>query len=283
VLAHECRVDRAGDRTLVEVVVENETTVDRRVRVENRLDGRVEPPRENGVPLPGWDDDGYAGVVPADDRLTLGYACAAPPVDPPVAVRDEGRPTGDDEEAAAADAARLLGDHAPPADAVPVDDTDAPASDDARAADTPPSDDPPAPVAAMVDRLDDGSAANGDAENAAVGAEDPASPDESAAASPDEEVDAPDAGPADDLPPAVASWLAAVRGRVVDAEDLAAGDLAAAARVVDERGGATAAAALADDLAADERALRAVARVADDLADRADDAAVPVDALRRLS
>lgn len=298
---HECRVDRAGDRTLVEAVVENETTVDRRVRVENRLDGSVEPPRENGVPAPGWDDDGYTGVVPANDRLTLGYACAAPPTDPPVAVRDEGRPESEgDEEPTAADAVRLLGDHAPPADAVPTDGDVATAG----GVSAPASDDPPAPAAAMVERLDEEETTNGDAAGRVAAANDEragedalSSTDPSGdgldAGSPDsaEETDEPGAAPPptaghdtpEDLPPAVASWLADVRGRVADAETLAAGDLAAAARVVDERGGPTAAAALDETLAGDEGALRGLAAAAEALADRAADAEVPVDALQRLS
>lgn len=303
-LAHECRVDRAGDRTLVEVVVANETTVDRRVRVENCLDGRVEPPRENGVPTPGWDDEGYTGVVPANGRLTLGYACAAPPTDPPVAVRDEGRPAeGDDaDEPTAADAVRLLDDHAPPADAVPVDGAEA--SDPATNGDTDGSsaDEPPAPVTAMVDRLDEGDAtsdtapADGTEPADAAPATDSTGPNERAEPSavppdaispPEPTEEAADPSPSeaapDDLPPAAASWFADVRGRVADAETLAAGDLAAVARVVDERGGAAEAAALDAALADDEERLRALATELEALADRAAEAAVPVAALRRLS
>lgn len=331
-LDHEWRVDRAGDRTLVELVVENETTVDRRVRVENCLDARVEPPRENGVSAPGWDDDGYAGVVPANGRLTLGYACAAPPTDPPVAVRDEGRPAADDEarETTAADAVRRLSDHAPPADAVPVDGVavrDEGATADPAGTTGPDDtsdgvssgDDPPAPVAAMVDRLDDGAATDGDTaggvtvatderpdEGAPAPSEavahtadasvttstpDPAGGTDDSDADPAGRTDDSDADPAptetdatpDDRPPAVTSWLADVRGRVEDADALADGDLAAAARVVEERGGVTEAATLDEALAADERALRALATEAERLADRAADAEVPVDALRRLS
>jgi hypothetical protein len=247
VLDHDCRTDRVGERTLVEVTVTNETAVDRRVRVVNRLDGPVEPPREGGAPAPGWDDDGYAGVVPADDRLTLGYACRAPPAEPAVAVHDEGRPTDDEGGGAtAADAARLLGDGAPPADAVPVEGAT----------------DPPGPVAAMAETLDEG-------------------PDDAA----EPPVEATDRADVDDpdLPPAVGEWLDGVSDRVDDAETLATGDLAAVARVAEARGGAEEAATLGTTLAADERALRALATRAERLADRAASADVPVEALRSLS
>jgi hypothetical protein len=323
VLDHESRVDRVGDRTLVEVVVENATTVDRRVRVENRLDGRVEPPRESGVPAPGWDEDGYAGVVPADDRLTLGYACAAPPADPPVAVHDEGRPDDEADETTAADAVRLLGDHAPPADAVSVEagrdgaatgqedvagdggttraegavgDEGANGADDsssdAASAPSQSTDSPPEPVAAMVDRLDDWRAATGstattdgvpDVDGSARDGPAPADPSPPPAADPAEPRDERTPTAPDDLPPAVASWVADARARVADAEALAAGDLQTVARVAEERGGAAEAAALAERLDDDERALRALAAAAEDLADRAAAAEVPVAALRRLS
>lgn len=284
VLDHECRLDRAGERTLVEVVVKNETTVDRRVRVDNRLDARVEPPREGGAPAPGWDEDGWTGVVPADGRLTLGYACASPPADPAVAVTDEGRP--DDETAAATprDAVRLLGDAAPPVEAVPD------AED--------PDPDPPAPVAAMTERLD-GDAPASDASAADTEASDGSSVDpdvrDDSPAVPTRSGDSvttgdaetpvrPDSHDGDDsLPDAVASWLDEVTDRVDDAERVASGDLATVARVAEARGGAAATAALAGTLAADERALRALAARAERLADRAAGVEVPAEALRRLS
>jgi hypothetical protein len=274
VLDHDCRLDRVGERTLVEVAVTNETAVDRRVRVENRLDGPVEPPREGGSPAPGWDDDGYTGVVPADDRLTLGYACRAPPTEPAVAVHDEGRPDDERDETTAADAARLLGDGAPPADAVPVE------------GDGVTSDDPPAPVAAMAETLD------GPSDGSPDGAAEPSTPVEVRDDPVDRDADDPtvtdpaSSAPTDDdpdLPPAVETWLDDAAGRVDDAETLATGDLAAVARVAEARGGAEGAVALADALAADERALRALAARAERLADRAADAAVPVEALRSLS
>ena len=284
-LDHECRLDRAGERTLVEVVVENETTVDRRARVANRLDAPVEPPREGGAPAPGWDEDGWTGVVPADGRLTLGYACASPPAEPAVAVTDEGRPDDETTAATPRDAVRLLGDAAPPAEAVPD------AED--------PDPDPPAPVAAMTERLDEDASAAGDAPAADAEASDgsstdPGVPDDSPAVPAQSDGGVTTAGaetPAqsdgndgdDPLPAAVASWLDEVTGRVDDAERVASGDLATVARVAEARGGAAATAALAGRLAADERALRTLAARAERLADRAAGVEVPAEALRRLS
>ncbi|MFB6161436.1 MAG: hypothetical protein ABEJ61_09715 [Haloferacaceae archaeon] len=122
-LDHDWTVEETGDATLVEVVVRNPTAVVRRVRVENRLDGPALPPGREGVADPAWDETGFEGTVPPNDRLTLGYACRAAPVEPPVEVVDEGRatgPTGTAEGGAdAADAVRALGDHAPPVDALP--------------------------------------------------------------------------------------------------------------------------------------------------------------------
>ncbi len=284
VLDHECRLDRAGERTLVEVTVENETTVDRRVRVANRLDAPVEPPRESGAPAPGWDEDGWTGVVPANGRVTLGYACAAPLAEPAVAVTDQGRPDDESSEVTARDAVRLLGDGTPPVDAVPETSTRA---------------DPPAPVAAMADRLTEAESPTATADEASAdraSADDATAPDEPSAArteasaasrGPATTTDAVDASCAeaavDSIPGPVASWIDEVTGRVDDAERVVSGDLATVAQVAEARGGAAATADLAEALAADERALRALAARAERLADRAANAEVPAEALRRLS
>ncbi|MFB6301257.1 MAG: hypothetical protein ABEH78_00105 [Haloferacaceae archaeon] len=124
----EWSVEAVAEVALVEVSVHNPTAVDRRVRVENRLDGPTLPPRSEGVPEAGWDADGYTGVVPADGTIRLGYASPATATDPPVVVEDEGRvdTTGDADghvatgDADAAAAVRLLGDGSPPADALPT-------------------------------------------------------------------------------------------------------------------------------------------------------------------
>lgn len=109
------------DIALVTVELRNPTAVDRRVRVRNRLDGPVLPPRRAGVPEPGWDEDGFAGVVPSGGRHVLGYACPTAVRRPPIAVVDEGRATDEaaEREASAAAAVRGLDDPRPPAAAVP--------------------------------------------------------------------------------------------------------------------------------------------------------------------
>jgi len=103
---------------LVTVDLRNPSPVDRGVRVRNRLDGPVLPPRRAGVPDPGWDETGFEGIVAADGRRTLGYACPAPVERPPVTVVDEGRADGMESDPAAA-AVRDLGDPRPPSDAIP--------------------------------------------------------------------------------------------------------------------------------------------------------------------
>ncbi|WP_338740173.1 hypothetical protein [Haloplanus salilacus] len=112
-------LDGRDDVRLVTVELRNPDPVDRRVRVDNRLDGPVLPPRRAGVPDPGWDRDGFTGVVPAGERRPLGYACPAPPSRPPVSVVDEGRATGGSADDDAEVAVRELADPRPPADAVP--------------------------------------------------------------------------------------------------------------------------------------------------------------------
>lgn len=112
-------LDGRDDVRLVTVELRNPDPVDRRVRVDNRLDGPVLPPRRAGVPDPGWDRDGFTGVVPAGGRLPVGYACPAPPRRPPVSVVDEGRAAGEPTDDTAAAAVRGLADPRPPADAVP--------------------------------------------------------------------------------------------------------------------------------------------------------------------
>jgi hypothetical protein len=112
-------LDDHDDVTLVTVDLRNPSPVDRRVRVTNRLDGPVLPPKRAGVPDSGWDREGFGGVVPASGRRALGYACPAPARRPPVSVVDEGRADpGEGGDAAAA--VRELGDPRPPCDAIPV-------------------------------------------------------------------------------------------------------------------------------------------------------------------
>lgn len=124
------RVESRADVSLVTLVVDNPTATPRRVRVANRLDGPVQPPRREGVPESGWDDGGFEGVVPADGTRPLGYASPAPPDEPPAELvwseRAGSTESVDSErtrtvpEESAEGVVRALGDARPPADAVPT-------------------------------------------------------------------------------------------------------------------------------------------------------------------
>lgn len=100
--------------TLVTAVLRNGRATARRVRLENRLDGPVLPPRRNGDPEPGWDRDGVTAVVPPGERLALGYACPAEPTSPPVEIEWVGDADGTEQEAPVREAIRRLGDARPP-------------------------------------------------------------------------------------------------------------------------------------------------------------------------
>jgi hypothetical protein len=157
----DSRVERRAGVALVTLVVRNPTDAPRRVRVANCLAGPVWPPRCEGVPAAGWDDGGFEGVVPARDRLALGYASPAveddadasaadtanaPAADTADALADppaelvwseragasESRSGTDPEEFADDETpegvVRALGDPRPPADAVPTPDSSVPDS-----------------------------------------------------------------------------------------------------------------------------------------------------------
>lgn len=104
----------AAGVSLVTARLRNERATDRRVRLGNRLDGPVLPPRRNGVPEAGWDRDGVTTVVPADESVALGYACPAPASTPPVAIESVGPADDRIEGTDAVAALRELGDHRPP-------------------------------------------------------------------------------------------------------------------------------------------------------------------------
>jgi hypothetical protein len=316
VLETDWSVDEVADVSLIELSVHNPTAVDRRVRVESRLDGPVLPPRDGSVPEAGWDEHGYAGVVPAGERLALGFAVPAPPTEPPVSVSDEGRATDENEEPTAADAVRALGPADPPADAIPAASGTEPASGDGAAradADPSPTDGPDEQTplgsgAATTESLPardgrsspsgtvpdagpdlgsvepDGAGRAGATAATATDADDgdggPDADDETEAST-DDGPGAPTAADPD-LPPAVASWVESVARRVDDAERLTDATVTEAAAVAADRDGVDAA-TLAERVATDETHLRALAARATELADRAAGTDVPVDALARLS
>lgn len=112
-LESHCRT--VGGVTLVELCVT--AARPRRVRVENCLEGPVWPPRSDGVPEPGWDQDGFEGQVESDEPLVLGYASPADPADPPARIVEESEPA--DKEPTPEVVVKTLGRREPPRDAMP--------------------------------------------------------------------------------------------------------------------------------------------------------------------
>jgi hypothetical protein len=127
----EWSCERTDGVTLVSLVVAADRPC--RVRVENRLDGPVWPPRRRGQPAAGWDGDAFTGTVPEEGRLTVGYATPARPTDPPAEVvstepaepdqeDDDGEPAGPAPavDSTPAGVVRDLGDPVVPRDSVPL-------------------------------------------------------------------------------------------------------------------------------------------------------------------
>jgi hypothetical protein len=249
-----CATATAGDATLVTLSLSSADPT--HVRIANRLDGPVWPPREQGVPAAGWDEEGFEGVV--DGTLALGYACPVTTDEtaPPAEIV-ETRPPTDDDAVTARSLVRDLGDASPPPAAVGLPEaaaapatTDAPETVDTPAADTPESD----PTVA------DSTAADGtDRQDA----------DDAASASP---------------PPVVTAWLDDIESRLDEADRLAAAtSVTEAAEAVAAVGGPEEIHALRDQLAADREALSTLAERCDALADEAETAEIPVETLARLA
>jgi hypothetical protein len=256
-------VTGAGEFALVAVTLVNPSPVDRVVRVDNRLDGPVLPPRgrDGVVVTPGWDDQGYRGVVEAGDRRCLGYAVAAPVARPPVAVTDEGRAGPDDRPRRTTPAAarRALASHRPPRDAVPLDlDADADAG---------------VPVSTGTPEA---SGSEGGSDRTTLPVRDGGAGRRDTAVA--------DGGPSSaGLPAATSRWIDRVETRIEYAERLTGASVPEATAVLSDAGGLGAATGLPARLEADVAHLRRVARRASRLADRAEATDVPVDALRRLA
>jgi hypothetical protein len=250
-MEYDCATRTVAGTTLVTVTVRNDAAVPRRVRVRNALPGPVLPPQREGVSERGWDDDGFAGVVPANDARSVGYACpVVSDAESPVAVESLGRVDGPDDADAdpEAEAVRTLGRARPPADAVPTPDVAA------RAASDRPSDDASSQTDGRRTATDE----------CAAPAEEPVSPE----SDPPSPRDGPARTGADppNSPASVESWLSAVEARVRRAETLTDATAAEAAAVLEST---ACVAGLPAAVAADEAALRAFADRARTLADRA--------------
>jgi hypothetical protein len=300
----DARVTTAAGVTFVAIRLQNPHPVAQRVRLVNRLDGPVLPPRTEGVPEAGWDEAGVTTVVPAEDTSTLGHACPAPPADPPVTLAEQERwddSTGPDRLRLAS---RTLGvGHAGPAAGDASDPASGTGPEDRSGRTLPPALGDPTDPTALVRRLgrsapprdavpppDRGASegdtgdGEGDGDVGDDGDTDGDGPGTGEDARPgDGETDEPDAGDGrPSVPPAVARWLAGIERRVRAADRLGLEtSVAEATDVVAPLDGPPG--DLPERLADDARALGRVAATCDRLADRADDAAVPTDSLRRLS
>lgn len=302
-LTVEWHVTRAADVTLVTVHVTNTHDTAREVRLENRLDGPVLPPCRHGVAEAGWDDDGVTRQVPGESRVSVGYACRAPPETPPVDVTDRlaQNTGGDDGTTPVVRALRSLGDHAPPRAVVSRERE--PTPDDRQKLSVPVAPTPsPAEATRSVDSPpgvaeDECECATGDERTSAADREEetetegepaadsmagtagaasrsapttaasPASPsDRVASASPDSS--------SEPVPTPVTAWFHSVEARLTTADRLA-GDVAEATPVIASLGGRAGVAVLANTLEADAAALAHVAARADELAARAEAADVP--------
>lgn len=237
--------------TLVTVRLSGEG-VARRVRVEQRLDGPVWPPRCEGRPEAGWDETGYEGVVPADGRLVLGYATPAPPDEDPVAV-EEGAVVRDGaaetDAGGPTDILQRLGDPSPPREAVPLP-----------------------PTAYEADRSDDESDGQRSGQD---GRSEPDSGEQGDAGS--------DGTPADRATDPVAAWLDRVSERVATVETLDdVESVPDATAAVEAAGGFMVAERSVRATAADRRRLLAVADRAGRLAERIEATEPPLSTLERL-
>jgi hypothetical protein len=230
-----------------------------RVRVSNCLDGPVWPPRREGVPEEGWDEGGFEGVVGADERLVLGYACPADPCDPPARVTSLGSEE-DGTAVTARDVVRSLGDPSPPRDTV---------------------------ASARVDTFGVSRSEGGRASPAGTGT----ASEESDCGPGERDTDAGTVDSQGDGDAAtggewatVEAWLDGVADRAGDAERLAGvSSVPEASAALTTVGGAEDVAALVERLETDRRRVGRVAGRCETLAARLDDLDVPVETLARLA
>ncbi|QLH80148.1 hypothetical protein [Halosimplex pelagicum] len=111
-------VERNGV-TFVTATVSHDRGTAQVVRLENRLDGPVWPPRVGDQTAPAWTDGTWEARVGPDQALGVGYATPAPPLEDGaplsvVSVTRAGGTDGADPEAVLAS----LDDWSPPSDAL---------------------------------------------------------------------------------------------------------------------------------------------------------------------
>lgn len=253
--------ETVGGVTLVRVRLDNERAVDRRVRLRNRLDGPVLPPRRQREPEAGWDRAGVSAVVPAGSTVARGYACPASSEEPPVELTAVGPPeevtaVGAPAETAGTEEAvdgviRELGDARPPR-AVLGEDTRFGWRESLEC-------DPP-----RQDGGEPGSAAERDS-RPTRGTEHVGTPPEA------------------NLTAALEDLLIPYRRRIETVEVLSVASVTESTALLDTNGGLAGVERMGTELDDDAAALRALAAEVAALAARAEAATPPVDALRRLS
>ncbi|MFW5917154.1 MAG: hypothetical protein ACOCRD_01950 [Halorubrum sp.] len=281
-------VDREDDASLVCCRVRNDGAVPRRVRIENRLDGPVLPPRRAGVPERGWDANGVTVRLAPGQRRALGFAVPAPPVEPPVEIIDDQVP-GPVEVSEIQAAPDVIGSSGTESRGQSRDRNGSTATVTAALRALPEHRPPRAAVA-------DGDATNGtvgaervdsdDCESEAIADYEPDATATAVSPSADDAVDRTNAGDGvrgSSGSTSLCEWFAAVEERVKRAERLTEADLATATGVVVDAGGIDDLAALDQRVAADAERLREVSERAAALAARAEATDAPIEALERLA
>jgi hypothetical protein len=286
---------RLGRVVLVTCRLHNRTTAPRAVTLRDELPGPTLPPRRNGVPERGWNDDTYTTVLPPAATQAVGYASPRdgslsedPLPEPPATVVAVDDPATTDTGDRVSHARRELPGWAPPDDVVQerVVADGGTTADDETAVDgrTTTGDE----ATADGETTPDGEATAGDETVAdgrtTVDGEATVDSETVAAAGvpPEPDTAHPATGSFADgtVPTVVAAYLDAAAERIERAEGTAEGVQAATDALRDTHHTPV---TLEQAVARDEAALRALAERAATLADRAAAADVPVDSLRRLS
>lgn len=258
---------RTDEVTLVELSVHSDR--EQRVRIESRLTP-VWPPRRQGVPARGWQDDTFEGTVDGDRPLVVGYATPAPPAEPPAEITETGH-AAEDEAVTPHTLVRTLGDARPPRDALGSRRSAA---------------EEPSPV--DVDRTTGGSAGAptadtqmtglGDAPAADTRVTEPGGNLTSAVQSPQGAYQQ-----TAEKPTAVTEWLNSVESRLATTRRLAdATDADEIRDTVDEVGGIEAVRSLQAQLDADRRQLQEIRRRSETLTERLSAVELPLATLERV-
>ncbi|WP_435334572.1 hypothetical protein [Haloarchaeobius sp. TZWWS8] len=117
----DVRTDRRECVTFVAATLTNDETRAREVTLESGLPN-VWPPRRQGMPEAGWEDDAVTCVIPPGGIRGIGFASPDPPeaADGALLSLVSEQPTDEESlDISAAGLVRTLGDPTPPGDVVP--------------------------------------------------------------------------------------------------------------------------------------------------------------------